>query len=59
MPKTFEFVKYVFITMFNGVLLVAVITTWILKVTFLPKLYCITKKIGIKRRKREVTTEYS
>ena len=25
--------------MFNGVLLVAIIATWILKVTFLPKLY--------------------
>ena len=37
MPKTFEFSKY--IIMFNGVLLVAIIATWILKVTSLPKLY--------------------
>ena len=30
MPKTFEFVKYIFITMFNAVLLVAIITTRII-----------------------------
>ena len=30
MPKTFEFVKYIFITMFNGVLLVAIVTTLML-----------------------------
>ena len=29
MPKTFEFVKNIFITMFDGVLLVAIVTTWI------------------------------
>ena len=43
MLKTFEFVKYIFITTFNGVLQVAIITTWLLIFNFIKIIKSIKK----------------